>query len=137
MNHPDEGTMRRMVDEPSLVRETDRRHIQSCARCTNLLREIRVDVEVAAHTLRRAPGPVDSGAALRDVRARIAAGRIPASRPWYARTLDGLRVKRVAAAAGTAGALAGALLLTPAGSWAQSFVTIFQPTQIQAVPVST
>lgn len=137
MKHPDEGTMRRMVDEPTLVRETDRRHVEDCARCRNAMREIQVDAEAAARSMQTMPAPLDTRAALSAVRARIATGQIPARRPWYARSLEALRFKRVAAGAGTAGVLAGALLLTPAGSWAQSFITIFQPSQIQPVSVTT
>ncbi|MGH2458329.1 MAG: anti-sigma factor family protein [Chloroflexota bacterium] len=50
--------------------------------------------------------------------------------------LGGGRVSKPLWGAVAAAALAGALVLTPVGSYAQGFITIFQPKQIAAVPVS-
>lgn len=49
----------------------------------------------------------------------------------------GRRFIRPIGGAVAAAALAGALILTPVGSYAEGFITIFQPKQIAAVPVTT
>lgn len=54
-------------------------------------------------------------------------GRRPVSKPVFSKPIWGA----VAAAA-----LAAAVILTPVGSYAQGFITIFQPKQVAAVPVS-
>ena len=50
--------------------------------------------------------------------------------------LNGRKVTRSLAGAAAAAVIAGVLVLTPVGSYAQDFLTIFQPTQIAAVPVT-
>lgn len=47
------------------------------------------------------------------------------------------RISRPIWGAVAAAAVAGALILTPVGSYAQDFITIFQPKQIAAVPVTS
>lgn len=50
--------------------------------------------------------------------------------------LGGRRIARPIWGGVAAAALAGALILTPVGSYAQGFITIFQPKQVAAVPIS-
>ncbi|HLH74386.1 MAG TPA: zf-HC2 domain-containing protein [Chloroflexota bacterium] len=52
------------------------------------------------------------------------------------RGLNGRQLTRSLVGAAAAVAIAGALVLTPVGSYAQDFLTIFQPTQFVAVPVT-
>ncbi len=41
MRHPTDGVLRRLVDEPAGVAETDRRHVADCTRCLTALAEVR------------------------------------------------------------------------------------------------
>ncbi len=75
---------------------------------------------------------------------RVAAGsdRQPPPTRWYERMtrMISLRSRRIARPVWggiAAAALAGVLILTPVGSYAAGLITIFQPTKIAVVPVTT
>lgn len=46
MSHPAEGVLRRLLDEPSGVAVTDRRHVHDCPRCLDDLAAIRRDADL-------------------------------------------------------------------------------------------
>lgn len=135
MRHIDDGTLRRLQDEPLIVTETQRHHLASCERCRTRSEVIGRDAAGTA-VLMGAPA-FDAAPALTRLHARIERDWL---QPVYTRrTAPATARRRIRAwMAGpvAAVALAGALAWTPAGSLAQSFITIFQPKQIQAVPVS-
>ena len=49
--HPADGVLRRYLDEPVAVAETDRAHLTTCPRCTEALRAVDADRAVARHAL--------------------------------------------------------------------------------------
>jgi len=68
-------------------------------------------------------------------------GGDPPTQRWYERMMTMVRLgnRRIARpiwGGVAAAALAGALIFTPVGSYAQDFITIFQPKQVAAVPVT-
>ena len=142
MRHLTDGTLRRMVDEPLSVSAGDRQHSGACRRCQIRLEKISTSARQAARLLAVSETPIDPALALAHVRQRLAAGGIEPPRGWKARLLARIEphrrqlVKPVGGVALAAGLL-GALSLTPAGSFAQSLITIFQPTQVAAVPIAT
>jgi hypothetical protein len=140
MRHLDDGTLRRMSDEPLAISDADRAHFDSCIRCQESYRLIAAEAEQAASLLTvdaSAARPAPAAQALPELRARLAqenVRRVPAwrSRLPFAWPGTGRPLGGVAAAA----VLIGALTLTPAGSLAQSLITIFQPKQVAVVPVT-
>ena len=172
MRHPDNGTLRRLCDEPFAIAVRVRQHCAECARCQARLAAFKAD---ACHTADLLAVPAVNAAtrasdslgrdpdaatalALARVRRRVAsAAREDASRPQpygknivvgrrYGRRDERIigtmqqiahrRLTRPAGAAIAAAGLAAALALTPAGALAQNLLTIFEPQQVVAVPVS-
>jgi hypothetical protein len=131
MNHLDEGTLRRFCDDEEALDAVQRAHVASCPTCGALLSEIRADAAFAAAAL----SPEHSGAqhyssqlamsrAWSRVRGRVGRARQTiAYGPWLA-------------AAAAAAAIVCVFVFTPVGTLAQSFLTIFEPQQFVAVPVS-
>ncbi|WP_106398109.1 hypothetical protein [Actinocorallia populi] len=52
MRHPTDGTLRRLLDEPSGVADADREHIAGCRACSSGLAAVREDAEAAGAALR-------------------------------------------------------------------------------------
>jgi hypothetical protein len=131
MIHLDEGTLRRYCDEEDALDAAQRAHLQSCPACGARLSEIRADAAFAAATMAQeisgAPStiaPLEINHAWSRVRARV--GRSPqmiAYGPWLA-------------GAAAAAAIVCVFVFTPVGTLAQNFLTIFEPQQFVAVPVS-
>lgn len=51
MRHPTDGTLRRLVDEPSGVADTDREHVADCPACLSALAAARDDADAAGAVL--------------------------------------------------------------------------------------
>jgi hypothetical protein len=51
MRHPADGTLRRLLDEPAGVADTDRHHVKNCPMCLTELATMREDAEVIGNTL--------------------------------------------------------------------------------------
>lgn len=115
MHHPAEATMRRLLDEPAGVPDTDRAHVAGCRPCLTTLATLRQDAtrERAAH-----PGaPPEPPSAERAPRPR-------------ARSRRALRSPALAAAA-------VALLLAGAGAAAAvGWLPVFRTEQLAVVPVA-
>lgn len=135
--HPSDGTLRRSLDEPFAIDTGARDHLATCGRCAERLTQLGSDAASVSTALAVADAPVDLDAA----RARLAstgaatsvtagvrsAGRLstrPLRRSRARRVLAGLAVAAVASTA----------LVVSGG--AQDFLSLFQPTQFAAVPVS-
>ncbi|GAC1470698.1 MAG: hypothetical protein PVSMB7_21750 [Chloroflexota bacterium] len=140
MRHLDDGVLRRMVDEPLTVTASQRDHFNSCLACRTQYDEITAGARQVSTILALRSAELDTGAALARVREREAVQGVTA-RTWrYLFTSRGTGQRRFTgslSAGALATALIGASVLTPAGSWAQSFVTIFQPKQVAVVPVTS
>jgi hypothetical protein len=140
MRHVDDGSLRRMQDEPFSIPDVKRQHVAGCPECRERAAAMGADAALAAMLV----GPraqFDASSALSQVRGRIASDEItPSISRWGRLTaalqLRSYRLVRPASAAAAAAILVGAVALTPAGSAAQSFFTIFQPKQIVVVPIT-
>ena len=145
MRHLSESVLRRLCDEPAAIPAAARRHYATCARCRGRFDTIAADARAAATLLTVGDVHADRAAAFTQMRQRIAAESGIHSRRWHQRwyermgamvQLNGRRLARPVGGVIAAAALVGALALTPAGSLAQSFITIFEPQQFAPVPVT-
>ncbi len=154
MRHLDDGALRRLYDEPEAVAPADRAHAAACRRCQDTYARVVADAQATASLFATATTPggrADPAIALRQVRRRVSSEpsprtigvRLPWRRPlermtpMYATSHhNARRVARPAGALVAAAALVAALALTPAGSLAASLVSIFEPQQFTAVPVT-
>lgn len=134
MRHLDDGTLRLLVDgiTPAGARE----HLVTCPRCRTRLDAARADAQSAALWLEAPQSPVDGTLALGSIRTRTAPHMTPVRRT-VAPEIRTAWWRRPAAGIAAAAVLVSGLVLTPAGSWAQSLVTIFQPQSVAAVPISS
>jgi hypothetical protein len=127
-----------MYDEPLALPAQAREHLAACAHCRARYDEIAAQARASANLLAVADATVDTERARARVRARIADER-PGAAPVAVMPGSGSARRPVAAAAAllAAAVLAGSLILTPVGSLAQSFITIFEPKSFTPVNVST
>lgn len=138
MTHLDDGTLRRMVDEPLAVADSSRRHYDTCPRCRVRYERVAADAQYAERALAGEAMPAHSAAALQALHSRIAADGIrPAPRRRRVFQVMRRRLATPVTIAAATVALIGALVWTPAGSLAQDFVTIFQPANITAVEITS
>src|SRR3954454_14474310 len=109
MRHPTEGVLRRLLDEPGGVADSDREHVAACPQCLGALAAIREDAAFA-HTALATEGGADvdvaaawerlstAAAATGPGRAAAATGpRRAAAPPRAGRTREVLRRPVVAA----------------------------------------
>ncbi|SFK98736.1 hypothetical protein [Geodermatophilus ruber] len=132
MRHPDEGVLRRLLDEPAGVADADRRHVADCQVCLTGLAAAHADAAAAGTALRAVPaGDVDLAAAWRRLSATLPAAdreRAPA-----AARRRGARLRRPAIAT-----LAFLVVLTGAGvAAANDWLPIFRTERIAPVSVTT
>jgi hypothetical protein len=123
VKHLDSGELRRMMDEPQTFGDEARLHARTCDTCRERAAVLAADATHAAGAL--------AGEIAFDASRAYAAIREHTLTPsplqrWYP-LLSG---------AALAAAFVAALLLTPLGTYARSFLTIFQPQQFQAIHVS-
>lgn len=123
MKHLDSGELRRMLDEPQAFSDEARLHAQSCADCRARAAAASGDASYAADVL--------GGAIAADPDAAYAA---LAER--FARRTDRSRWYASLSAGALAACFAAALLLTPLGGYARSFLTIFEPQRFEPIHVS-
>ncbi len=124
MNHLDDGELRRMLDEPGEFGEPARAHYRACESCRSRGDAVRLDAERAARLFAGHSEPASAGAAYGRMRDRLA---YPPS---------GARSWRSVAACAAAAAFVLALIVTPLGGYARSFLTIFEPRQFVPVEIS-
>ena len=133
MRHPTEGVLRRLLDEPAGVADSDREHVAGCPQCLRDLGAIRDDAALvdAALATEGAEG-VDVAAAWRRLStAAPAAGPARAAQPRAGRSRAVLRRPAVAV-------LAVAVVLAGAGTAAANdWLQIFRTEQIAPVSLST
>lgn len=151
MRHLDDGAIRRLYDEPEAVAAADRAHLAACARCQRTYALVAAYARAASGLLAAPATRVDPVPALHTIRQRLAAEPAPRATglrlPWrrplerttpmYQYNTSARRLARPTGALVAAAALAGAFALTPAGSLAASVLTIFEPQQFTAVPVTS
>lgn len=125
MPHLADGTLRRMIDEPSAVDESARTHLEECPPCNSRLRALSHRATSVAAALGRPAGPPPN---LSAAQAAILARSAEPAPPRYRAGLW------------TALAVATAVLLfvvvAPLRTIAQNFLAIFEPRQIVALPLT-
>ena len=131
--HPSDGTLRRALDESDAVDAANRRHMATCARCTERVQRMSANAGWVQAMLPVHDPVVDvSGARARLLRTEVAAGGVTRPHAGPLRTAN-RRASRVVAGVGIA-AVASALLVVTGG--AQDFLSLFQPSQLAAVSVT-
>jgi len=134
MRHPTEGVLRRLLDEPSGVADSDRQHVADCPQCLGGLAATREDAALVDAALATAGGvDVDVDAAWRRLStAAPATGSGRAAAPPRAGRARAVLRRPVVAA------LAVAVVLTGAGTAAANdWLQIFRTEQITPVSLST
>ncbi|MGO8687097.1 MAG: hypothetical protein ACLQT7_07930 [Candidatus Dormibacteria bacterium] len=134
--HLSDGTLRRSLDEPFVLDEVHRRHLEACPRCTRRGDAIRAESQgVTALFAAVAIPEVDTGAALRGAHARLPEVEVrrPGRRSWLR---DPRRRARVTRRSAATLAVAGACVALVGAGAAGGFITIFQPEQFTPVTVS-
>jgi len=135
MRHPTEGVLRRLLDEPAGVADSDRQHLVDCPDCLGALAAMREDsVLVGASLATEDEAEVDVAAAWQRLSSAAAVpgpGRVAAPRPRAGRLRAALRRPAVAAVAFT-------LVLAGAGTAAANdWLQIFRTEQIAPVSLDT
>ena len=134
MPHPPEGVLRRLLDEPAGVTDSDRHHVTGCPQCLGRLATTREDAALVDAALATKAGEdVDLSAAWRRL-SKVA----PATGPGRAAAPPPADRLRAAARRPVVAALAVTLVLTGAGvAAANDWLQIFRTEQIAPVSFST
>ena len=133
MRHPTEGVLRRLLDEPAGVADSDREHVAACQHCLGELAAIREDAAlVGAALATEAAEGVDVAAAWRRFStAEPATGPERAAAPARAGRTRGLLRRPVVAV------LAFAVVLSGAGAAAANdWLQIFRTEQVAPISLS-
>ena len=135
MRHPAEGVLRRLLDEPAGVADTDRRHVKDCTQCLGELADMRADAALVGAALATDHSrSVDVAAGWQRLRAAAPSAAVP--QPREARPLAGRLtglLKRPAAAV-----LAVTVVLAGAGTAAANdWLQIFRTEQVAPVSITT
>jgi hypothetical protein len=133
MRHPNEGALRRLLDEPAGVTDGDRGHVAACPQCLEGLAVMREDAAFVDAALAAEGGlDVDVAAAWRRLTAAVpAAGSGRGASPRAGRFRAALRRPAVAA-------VAVAVVLSGAGvAAANDWLEIFRTEEIAPVSFST
>ena len=132
MQHVPDGTLRRLIDEPFAVADSDARHVEGCERCRARSQRIAED----AATVERffdVPVPADTDAGL----ARSRASLIERPSRWTTWRVGPRRSWRFMGASLSTGASLAAVGVVIVGvAAAATLTTVFAPTQVARVPVS-
>ena len=140
MRHADDGALRRMLDEPFAVAADVRRHLEGCPDCRARAAAIADEARATAAVLaaQTAPNAVDAAAAYRRFAAREPSPVRVGLRERLSALVGGRNRRYAAPAFGVLAAalIVVALVFTPIGTLAQSFLTIFEPHQFVAINVS-
>lgn len=124
MNHLDTAQLRRMLDEPEEFTQEQRDHVAECEPCRTQRDELAANVAAASRAMSGSVA-VDSADAFARVRREAARARTPVAFSYR-------NIGSLAAAA----VLALALIFTPLGTLARSFLTIFEPQQFQPIRIT-
>ncbi|HEY8687490.1 MAG TPA: hypothetical protein VIO57_17960 [Chloroflexota bacterium] len=136
MRHLNDGILRRLVDEPFAIADSQKEHLAGCETCEGRYLRIQMDARETRAALdlpSYAPHVATALAHVTDRTRSVEPARAGRRSPVWHRPA----VRRVLGTALAACVVVGAVTLTPAGSMAQSFVTIFQPSGVKAVQLTS
>ena len=136
MTHLDEGTLRRMGDEPLAISAAQQRHYDGCDRCRERGARIGAGTRAIAELLAVPALSVDPRVAYARLMTRVNAQEAAHPVHWYERrapAIGWLGLLRAAAVVVVAAALAVGFT---ASGYAQRLLTVFHPTRIVSVQVS-
>jgi hypothetical protein len=134
MRHLDDGTLRRLVDEPFAVSSIEQQHYENCTVCQGRGASIRNEARSVADVLVGDDPPVQAADAFDRFSDRIASA--PQAPVRYRVELLGRRIIAPIAAVLAAAAVLLLFAFTPIGTLAQNFLTIFEPKQFAAIGIS-
>ena len=138
MRHLNDGTLRRILDEPLAMTAADQAHFDGCPECKSRVNAIANDARATATLLTVTGFDPDPGAAFASVQARIK--RDEAARPprWYERWIDRSTPRLRPLATPAIAVLLAAVLISgvAATGVVGHLLRVFQPSQIVAVQVS-
>jgi hypothetical protein len=134
MRHPTEGVLRRLLDEPAGVADSDRRHVAGCLQCLGGLAAMREDAALVQAALATdGDADVDVAAAWRRLSTAVpAAAPRRAAAPTRARRTGAILRRPGVAALAAAFVLSGA-----AAAAANDWLQIFQTEQIAPLSLTT
>jgi hypothetical protein len=127
MRHPTDGTLRRLVDEPAGVADSDRTHVTNCPTCQAGLAAARQDAALASAALHVEVAP-DVDAAWRRL-----SNAITADRPRRRVAVPGRRWRTALRSPVVAGIAAAALLTGVSAAAATNWLQIFRAEQVAPV----
>jgi hypothetical protein len=136
--HPSDGTFRRSLDEPVALDPRARRHLATCSRCEQRLGVIRTDAANAVASFAAHDPAINLEVArtrLADSEATTPPGGAP-TRTHRSARIASRRARASRVMAGVAVAAAASVALVVSGG-AQGFLSLFQPKQFAAVPVTS
>ena len=142
MRHLDDGTLRRIVDEPLAVPTLARQHYDACKECQTRGDQIREQARFVADALSGAGPPADAGSAYGRFAGLLASDATSGTSIGVGERIadfyrwSGRRVVAPVAASLAAAAVVLVFAFTPVGTLAQNFLTIFEPRQFVAINVS-
>lgn len=137
--HPSEGELRRMIDEPEAQSRSVRAHAEGCEDCRARIDAFAQDAKFAHAAL--ASGLAEGGLDAERALARLREAERTAAPARTRAVVDGAARSaamrwRGGAIAAAAAVAVGAIAWSPVGTYATRLLTVFEPQQIQAVPVS-
>jgi hypothetical protein len=142
VRHLDEGTLRRLLDEPFAVPTADRLHVECCPTCKARLETVAADARAVSSLFGGATLRVGNASALTSfrsahpekpaghVRKNLRLSHRPGVPAWCA-----ARWLRLPGALGLVVLVVLGCALTPAGSFTHDLLTAFQPKSYRVVPV--
>src|SRR5581483_208344 len=129
VKHLDEGTLRRLYDDPGSIADQDRRHFAACGTCKEIFGRVAGDARHAAALLDGEEVVNAAPAFERMNRRRPAASPAPIVRLFTNRRSRRAIVVLVAACVGMTTAVVT--------GFAQNALNIFEPTHVAVIPVTT
>jgi hypothetical protein len=82
MNHPVEGVLRRLLDEPSGIALADRQHVHDCPQCQEQVAAFGRDAELVGAALAVSPADIDTATAWERLSTAVPARRPVSPRRW-------------------------------------------------------
>lgn len=140
MVHIADGALRRMYDEPQAVPGGDRRHVAACGVCRLRLAQVTADAQLTQDLLALPSSAPDTARAFQRLQQRLLAAALTRPPTIQERisqmiTRRGSTLLKPFAGIAAGVSLVAAIALTPAGAWAGTFLSVFEPTQVTAVPI--